>query len=182
MNEMIEAVNSVVSNASALRGAADQVSAQRALAANPARVQEVAQPSPELPQVPYISPYISIDTNYNKAVLQIRDSDTGDVVRQFPSEESLEVRRLQQLRETRSADIQDAAPQPEPQQSAPQTTELSRLSGAPASRDIITVQEVTSAPPANNSTSPQAATAAFGGSGGGTSAPQTPQARVSVLA
>lgn len=180
MNEMIEAVNSVVSNASALRGAADQVSAQRALTANPARVQEVAQPSPELPQVPYISPYISIDTNYNKAVLQIRDSDTGDVVRQFPSEESLEVRRLQQLRESRSAEVQDSAPQPEPQQPAPQTTELSRLSGAPASRDIITVQEVTSAPPANNSTSPQAATAAF--SGGGSSAPQTPQARVSVLA
>lgn len=174
---MIEAVNSLVSNAAVLRASAEQVSTQRALAANPARVQEVAQPSADLPQVPYISPYISIDTNYNKAVLQIRDADTGDVVRQFPSEESLEVRRLQQLREQRSADLEAQEQQASPRAGS---GSFGGLSAAPASRDIITVQEVTSAPPANSSTSPQAVTAAFGGDAA--SGVQPAQGRVSVLA
>lgn len=176
---MIEAVNSLVSSSAVLRSAVDQVDTQRALTANPARVQEVAQPLADLPQVPYISPYIYLDTNYDKAVLQIRDSDTGDVVRQFPSEGSLEVRRLQQLRESRTTQIEQA----QEQQAADRTSRvassgLGQLSSAPASRDIITVQDVTSTPPANtSSTTPQAASAAFGGgSSSGT------QARVSVLA
>lgn len=50
------------------------------------------------PEAPYISPYISVDINYNKAVLQIRDSDTGDVLKQFPSES-----RLQQIRQETAA-------------------------------------------------------------------------------
>jgi hypothetical protein len=81
---VIEAVNSVVSNATLVRAAAEQIDV-RALAANPGRVQEVAS----IPQAPYISPYISMDHNYNKAVLQIRNSDTGDVITQFPSESRL---------------------------------------------------------------------------------------------
>ena len=93
---MIEAVNSVVANASVLRGQAEAVSAARSFAANPERVQEVVQ-------APYISPYISMDVNYNKAVLQIRDSDTGDVLKQFPSETALEFR-------SRQAAVQSARP------------------------------------------------------------------------
>src|SRR5688572_26945383 len=58
---MIEAVNAVVANASVLRGSAEAVSTARSFAANPERVQEVVQ-------APYISPYISMDVNYNKAV------------------------------------------------------------------------------------------------------------------
>ncbi|MCB9988723.1 MAG: hypothetical protein H6868_05225 [Rhodospirillales bacterium] len=41
-------------------------------------------------QAPYVSPYIHVDLNYDKAVLQIRDSDTGDVLNQFPSQKRLE--------------------------------------------------------------------------------------------
>ncbi len=155
------------------------MSAQRAQS-NPARVQEAAEPLRDAPQVPYISPYIHLDLNYNKAVLQIRDSGTGDVVRQFPSEESLEVRRLQQLREQQALDVEEV-PLPEIQDSRPEVKQSapSRLPGKSASADIITVQDVTSAPPANSSAPPQIATAAF--SAGGQSA-SAGTAKVSVLA
>ncbi len=86
---MIEAVNSVLANASLVRGAVEQQSAAKSYAANPEKVQEVAQ-------APYVSPYISVDRQSNKAVLQIRDSDTGDVVRQFPTEGQLKAYRTAQ--------------------------------------------------------------------------------------
>ena len=175
---MIEAVNSSVSSSAVLRATADQASTQRAQSANPARVQEAAEPLRDAPQVPYISPYIHLDLNYNKAVLQIRDSSTGDVVRQFPSEESLEVRRLQSLRQQQSSEpveVEEAVT-PEGRETTAQPSR-SRIPGKSASADIITVQDVTSAPPANRSAPPQIATAAF--SAGGQSAGT---AKVSVLA
>ncbi len=94
---MIEAVNSVLSNAVLARGSAEQQSVVRSFAANPEKVQEVAQ-------APYVSPYISMNIDYNKAVLQIRNSDTGDVIRQFPSESQLEAyRKAQAAAQTREA-------------------------------------------------------------------------------
>lgn len=92
---MIEAVNSVVSNATLVRGAAEQQSVARSYAANPERVQEI-------PKAPFVSPYIRVDTNFDKAVLQIRDSETGDVVRQFPSESQLEAYRRAQASTART--------------------------------------------------------------------------------
>jgi uncharacterized FlaG/YvyC family protein len=176
---MIEAVNSSVSSSAILRATADQASTQRAQSANPARVQEAAEPLRDAPQVPYISPYIHLDLNYNKAVLQIRDSSTGDVVRQFPSEESLEVRRLQSLRQQESSEPVEEPVTPEVRETRTETPQpaVSRIPGKSASADIITVQDVTSAPPANSSAPPQIATAAF--SAGGQSAGT---AKVSVLA
>ncbi len=85
---MIEAVNSVVSNAPLLRGNAEQVSSARASST------ESVTPSP---QAPFVSPYISVDFNFDTAVLQIRDSDTGDVVRQFPSQSALQARQRAQV-------------------------------------------------------------------------------------
>lgn len=94
---MIEAVNSVLSNVSSNRVAVDQQSTARSYAANPEKTQEVAK-------TPYVSPYISIDRNYNKAILQIRDSETGDVVRQFPTEGQLKAyRAAQQFSERQKA-------------------------------------------------------------------------------
>ena len=92
---MIEAVNSVVSNAPLVRGNAEQVSAARSYAASP---EVAAQAVARIPQAPYISPYISLDVNYDRAVLLIRDSETGDVLRQFPSEST-----LQQVRRSEAA-------------------------------------------------------------------------------
>ncbi len=91
---MIEAVNSVLSAAPVLKAAVEQQSVVRSFAANPVRVQEVAL-------APYISPYIKVDVNFDKAVLQLRDSETGDVVRQIPTEGQLEAyRRAQQSANT----------------------------------------------------------------------------------
>ncbi|HBR69967.1 MAG TPA: hypothetical protein DEA55_11390 [Rhodospirillaceae bacterium] len=81
---MIEAVNSLVSNAPFLRANAEQVSAVRL---------ELPESVSAGPQAPYVSPYISVDVNFDTAVLQIRNSSTGDVIRQFPSESTLEARR-----------------------------------------------------------------------------------------
>ncbi len=86
---MIEAVNSVLSNLSSLRASAEQQSVARSFAANPEKKQEVAK-------APYVSPYISLDNAAQKAVLQIRDSDTGDVIRQYPTEGQLKAYRAAQ--------------------------------------------------------------------------------------
>lgn len=86
---MIEAVNSVLSNAATTSRVAEQQSTSRSLSANPDKIQETAR-------TPFISPYISIDRQSNRAILQIRDSDTGDVVRQFPTEGQLKAYRTAQ--------------------------------------------------------------------------------------
>lgn len=83
---MIEAVNSVLSNASSTRVAVEQQSTTRTTAVNPDKVQEAAR-------TPYVSPYISLDKSSSRAILQIRDSDTGDVVRQYPTESQLRAYR-----------------------------------------------------------------------------------------
>ncbi|AEP09103.1 hypothetical protein MICA_769 [Micavibrio aeruginosavorus ARL-13] len=86
-------------------------------------------------QAPYISPYVHVDVNHDKAVLQLRDPDTGDVVRQIPSEPmldamrrqdaTLEARRMAQAeesaRETRVQQVSQPVQQVQVQQPAPQT-------------------------------------------------------------
>lgn len=112
---MIEAANSVALNFSTLRGNAEQVASTRSYAANPEKVQEVAQ-------APYVSPYIYVDVDFDRAVLQIRDSDTGDVVRQFPSESEMETRRRAATAQSRaSTDI----PDPEPKAKTGQKAQVS---------------------------------------------------------
>ena len=95
---MIEAVNSVLSNAPFTKAVVEQQSVATSFAANPDRVQQAPV------QAPYISLYIKVDTNFDKAILQIRDGDTGDVVRQIPTESQLEAyRRAQTSNAVRSA-------------------------------------------------------------------------------
>lgn len=86
---MIEAVNSVISNAPALKAAAGQISSAKAVDDSAVAPESVGS----IPAAPYISPYISINNDYNKAIIQIRDRDTGDVVREFPSESALKARQ-----------------------------------------------------------------------------------------
>lgn len=83
---MIEGVNASIASASLVRPVSEQVVNARSYAANPTQVQQV-------PQAPYISPYISIDYTQNKAVLQIRDSDSGEVIRQIPTDNQLKAYR-----------------------------------------------------------------------------------------
>ncbi len=85
---MLEAVNSVLSNASATRASAEQQSTVRSYAANPEKVQEAARPA--------VTRTITIDNSINRAVLEIRDNSSGDVVRQFPTEGQLKAYRTAQ--------------------------------------------------------------------------------------
>lgn len=161
---MIEAVNSVVSSAPTLRGAVEQASTARSLAANPARVQEVASSAPELPKAPYISPYISLDYNYDRAVLQIRDSDTGDVVEQFPTESRL---AEQQRAKLAAEQATQRLRRPEQREARPTNDALAaEAKKAPApieakASDIVTVQEATSTPAANSAAPTHIAAAAL---------------------
>jgi folylpolyglutamate synthase/dihydropteroate synthase len=111
---MIEAVNSVVANASVLRGQAEAVSTVRSLTANPERVQEIAQ-------APYVSPFIYVDVAHNKAVLQIRDSDTGDVLKQFPSDTTLEIRARIAKQSAPDFHVPEPPPEETHTDTAPQT-------------------------------------------------------------
>jgi hypothetical protein len=79
---MIEGVNASLANATVARQVLEQNDVARSYAANPAQVQQVAR-------APYVSPYIYYNDTYNKAVLAIRDSDSGEIVRQIPSDNQL---------------------------------------------------------------------------------------------
>jgi len=145
---MLEAVNSVVSNASLLRGQAEQTSAARSLAANPERVQVV-------PQAPYISPYIHVDVNFDTAVLALRDRDTGDFLTTIPSDARLQARAQDEAKRAladaqiensavRNASVRPqaqpvAAPQPETQ-AAPQTPAASAASFGAFAKQVASLQ------------------------------------------
>ena len=116
---MIEAVNSVLANASLSRGSPVRAS-------NAARVEP--QTVTQAPQAPYISPYIALDYNTNQAVIQIRDSDTGYVLTQFPSESR--VRELQAEQAKRKAQLQQGASSA-PQVSSEQPTVASSEGSIP---------------------------------------------------
>lgn len=104
---MLEAVSSALQTAPSVRGHAEQASTLESFAANPGRVQKVLQ-------APYISPYVRVDVNFDKAVLELRDSDTGDVVTQIPSMPRLEAIR----REVARQQAAEAAPPVHQSQSA----------------------------------------------------------------
>jgi hypothetical protein len=172
---MIEAVNSVVANASSVRASAEAVSVLRTVADAAPPVQVGDTKVIEIPKAPYVSPYIVIDRNHNKAVLQIRDSDTGDVVQQYPTESRLaQINRAQQISEQRQLARGESQPQPQTVQARPSAPEQRT---PVRSSDVISVQEVTSSPPAN---APVQAIAAF--SAGAQAGQATQSAGVSVFA
>lgn len=136
VGNMIEAVNSVLSNAPYTKAAAEQQSVVKSFAANPARIQEAVSAAP------YISLYIKVDTNFDKAVLQIRDSDTGDVVRQIPTESELEAyRRSQTANSVRPATVEDPVYVPE----APEQDSAPAQRSAPSNTSGFESSSVTSA-------------------------------------
>jgi hypothetical protein len=77
---MIEAVTAVVSNAQLLRSVAEQTSTTQTLAANPTRVQTAAI------SAPYLSPHVDYNSGNSKPIFVVRDSATGETLKQFPSE------------------------------------------------------------------------------------------------
>jgi|TARA_R110002126_G_scaffold13118_3_gene56775 hypothetical protein len=73
---MLEAVNSVVSNAPLLKVNTDNTRIDKGVATSPEAIQKLSV------SAPYISPYVYVTKG--EAVLQIRDNNTGDVQRQIP--------------------------------------------------------------------------------------------------
>ncbi len=98
---MIEAVNSVLSNASSTRASVEQQSTVRSYAANPQKIQEIPASS--------IRQRILIDNNLNRAIIEIRDNSSGDVVRQFPTEGQLKAYRTAQAFTKSRERVQDLA-------------------------------------------------------------------------
>ncbi len=132
---MIEAVNSVLQTAPFVRASSEQISSVDSFAANPDRVQKV-------PQAPFVSPYISVDVNFDKAVLQLRNGETGDVEDQFPSNAALEAqarqaaaRAPQQSQQQQQVELAPERPAEAPQQSQRQSVDPApqqRQQAAPA--------------------------------------------------
>lgn len=77
---MIEAVNAVVSNSQILRSVAEQTSTTQVLSANPSRIQAAAITAP------YLSPHVDYNGAQSKPIFVVRDSATGETLKQFPSE------------------------------------------------------------------------------------------------
>lgn len=134
---MIEAVNSVISNAQLARVSTDQIATADSFAADVNAVESVAR----APVAPYISPYIAVDARFDTAVLQIRDSDTGDVLNQFPSESRLRQaaqREAAQAAAERLSSVRSSAPQapqaaPTPSETTFQVSSITQESVQPAS-------------------------------------------------
>lgn len=126
---MIEGINSSVATASLLRPAVEQEVNARAQSAS-------LEPVQELVQAPYVSPYIFVNNTYNKAVLQIRDGDSGDVVRQIPSDTQLraysQAARQPIVTQKEPEPIEPVAKAPV-QSSAPATPAVSSTAPAPTS-------------------------------------------------
>ncbi len=49
------------------------------------------QAEPNMEAAKYFSPVVRFDKDVHAAVLQYRDTDTGDVIRQFPTEQQVQV-------------------------------------------------------------------------------------------
>lgn len=150
---MIEAVNSVISNAQLARVSTDQIATLNSFAADVNAVESVAR----APVAPYVSPYISVDTRFDTAVLQIRDSDTGDVLTQFPSESRL--REAAQREAARLAAERQPPLQPaEPAAQAPATPAPAPVQ---ASFQVTTIAQQSVQPTASSAGAAQAAIAAL---------------------
>lgn len=164
---MIEATNSVIANAPLLRSNAEQGSTVRA-----ARQQtqiEISEPV----RAPFVSPFIFVDNNFDKAVLQIRDADTGDVLTQFPSESRLaQARREAEILGRQQLIAPDIAPESSSEIRLPQNnTTLASVT--------LEVNDVGATPPP---AVPDATFAAITAFSSGAQSGQTAPATVSVTA
>ena len=130
---MVDAINSVLANAPLLRNDAEQASsrvsvAELQVARDQAERQQVSltrndfatQNVSETPQAPFISPVVSINTQFDTAVLLLRNSEDGEVVDQIPSESALQTQQRQISATEQSQSEQE-------QQTRAQSSELIRF-------------------------------------------------------
>jgi hypothetical protein len=96
---MIEAVKSTVASNALLKGNVDQSSTLNSFAANPDKVQNVSQ-------APYVSPTVRVDVNTKIAILEFRESLSGQVLAQIPSEQAIRSYKLRQAKEDAQLAVQ----------------------------------------------------------------------------
>ncbi len=140
---MIDAVNSTIANTLPMRSGVSLDGVEP----------PVPSEAPRAPQAPFVSPYIAVDLDFDKAVLQIRDSETGDVKQQFPTQSRLiQLSRAQErLEVAQASQRQDQNSYVE--SIAQQTQQVS---------DVVTIQDITSSLASNQSLpAPQIAAAAL---------------------
>lgn len=95
---MIEAITSSALSAAA-RTETDKVSSLRSVNASTRNAAQYVS-------APYYSPYIIVSGDSNKAILAIRDNDTGTVTQQYPSEAQIKAyQRSQQLQAQMAAEL-----------------------------------------------------------------------------
>jgi ADP-ribosylglycohydrolase len=97
---MIEAIGAVMSNSQLLRSVAEQTSTTQVLTANPSRIQAAAITAP------YLSPHVDYNGGNSKPIFVVRDSSTGETVKQFPSE--AQIRAYQKAAESRDVAVAQA--------------------------------------------------------------------------
>jgi len=148
---MIEAVKSTVANSVLSRGSVDQSSTLNSYASNPEKLQVASV-------APYVSPTVRVDVNTKIAILEFRDTLSGEVLAQIPSEQALRSYRQREAIEdvqlaeqlSRNADTQkgtapirtnatvaESTPTPQPSQDATSTS--TGFSGT-SSADATSVQ------------------------------------------
>lgn len=94
---MIEAVKSTLVQASFAKAPADNGSSLSSFASDANEVREVAE-------VPYVSPTVRVDVNTKIAILEFRESSSGDVLIQVPSEQ--QIRAYQANKARKDAEIE----------------------------------------------------------------------------
>lgn len=92
LKKMIEAVKSTIAASAALKSGLEQSSPARAFAADPGMTAST-------PAAPYVSPTVRVDVNTKVAILEFKESDTGEVIMQVPSERQLSAYKEQEVRE-----------------------------------------------------------------------------------
>ena len=113
---MVETVETVTLNKSPILRSNAQSNTRTVLSAkNTDKNQQAAEELRVVDKVeiPYISPFVHVDVNYDKAVLQLRDSSSGEVLEQFPSKKVLEERRIERVRTEAELSQPVKAPEPE---------------------------------------------------------------------
>ena len=96
---MLEAITLNVANAAYARVETQKLATQPApVRALPAVKASVA--------APYVSPYVIVDESSSKAILAVRDSATGNITRQYPTEN--QIRAYQRTEAIMAAIVSDA--------------------------------------------------------------------------
>ena len=134
---MIEAVSSTVSNAALVRGQAEQASQARSFAANPDRVQEVPKSG--------LSLSIGVDLNFDKAILQIRDVETGDVIQQIPTESQLKAFQRAEATRQQQASAAESTEEAASAESVDITVDSTSSTPAPAPQEVEVQQDAANA-------------------------------------